>query len=110
MNVIDLNGRWTLSPQGRRPRSAGRVPPVKGRVPGDVVSDLLQAKRIPDPYYRENERDVQWIGECDWVYEREFNAPAALLRKERVLLQCDPPVRGRWAGCRAGPHTAWPPR
>ena len=33
------------------------------QVPGDIVSDLLKAKLIPDPYYRENELAVQWIGE-----------------------------------------------
>ncbi len=82
MKHVDLNGRWTLT-------QVGGEPPLPARVPGDVMNDLLRAKRIPDPFIRENERQVQWIGEADWVYERAFTAPAALLREERVLLQCD---------------------
>ncbi|MCX2725598.1 glycoside hydrolase family 2 protein [Roseibium sp. DSM 29163] len=43
-------------------------------VPGCVHTDLLAAKVIPDPYLDCNELAVQWIGECDWVYETEFDA------------------------------------
>ncbi len=43
----------------------------------DVIGDLLKTKQIPDPFYRENERDAQWVGESDWTYEREFKVSAS---------------------------------
>ena len=30
-------------------------------VPGDVHLDLLANKKIPDPFYRDNEAKLQWI-------------------------------------------------
>ncbi len=82
MKKLNLNGKWTVSQQG------GDLS-LPARVPGDVMADLLRAKRIPDPFYRENELEVQWVGESNWVYERDFKVSATLLKEERVLLQCD---------------------
>jgi beta-mannosidase len=62
---------------------------ITASVPGDVYADLLKANEIPDPFYRDNENDLQWIGETDWIYQRSFKVPAAVLKKNRVLLQCD---------------------
>lgn len=89
MMTLHLDGLWTLRAAAPTGRPAVDDRPVSARVPGDVVSDLLRARRIPDPFRRENERDLQWIGECDWIYEREFAVPDELLREECVLLQCD---------------------
>lgn len=82
MQVFSLDGKWMVMREGDETG-------VPASVPGDVVADLLREKRIPDPFYRENEKDVQWIGESNWIYERRFNVSAALLREEQVLLQCD---------------------
>ncbi|MBT7699981.1 MAG: hypothetical protein HN700_06780, partial [Verrucomicrobia bacterium] len=82
MQQVNLDGKWTV-------RQEGGDLSLPARVPGDVISDLLKAKQIPDPFYRENERDVQWVGEADWTYERQFKVSAALMRGERVVLQCD---------------------
>ena len=82
MKRLNLNGRWKVSQQG----SDLSLP---ARVPGDVTADLLRAKHIPDPFYRENELDLQWIGESNWVYERDVKVSAVLLKEHRVLLQCD---------------------
>ncbi|WP_161881318.1 beta-mannosidase [Deinococcus alpinitundrae] len=45
-------------------------------VPGTVHQDLLSAGRIPDPNFGLNELDVQWVGETDWLYRLDFDAPA----------------------------------
>ncbi|HAS83440.1 MAG TPA: glycoside hydrolase family 2, partial [Verrucomicrobia bacterium] len=82
MKTISLDGEWTVSQQG----AALSLP---AQVPGDVMTDLFRAKKIPDPYHRENELLVQWVGEADWVYQRQFKVTAALLREDRVLLQCE---------------------
>ena len=82
MKILGLDGRWSL-------RRDGDETSLPARVPGDVCADLLRAKQIPDPFYRENELDVQWVGESNWVYERSFKVSKALLKQERVLLQCE---------------------
>jgi len=38
----------------------------------EIFTDLLDAKRIPDPFLDENEKLVQWVGETDWEYSCEF--------------------------------------
>jgi beta-mannosidase len=38
----------------------------------EIFTDLLDAKRIPDPFLDRNEREVQWVGEKDWEYEVDF--------------------------------------
>jgi beta-mannosidase len=82
MIQLSLDGKWHVT-------QVGDDSSLPAQVPGDVVADLLKAKKIPDPFYRENELALQWIGETDWVYERTFKVTAALLKQERVLLQCD---------------------
>jgi len=82
MDTLSLNGSWRLNQAGKKERFAATVP-------GCVHTDLLAAGAIEDPYYRDNELDVLWIGETDWVYRRSFDVPAALLDHEKVLLHCD---------------------
>ncbi|KAM5350922.1 hypothetical protein ACJ41O_003645 [Fusarium nematophilum] len=48
--------------------------PVK-TVPSQVHIDLLDNKKIPDPFVDINELAVQWIAEKDWVYRHKFTAP-----------------------------------
>ncbi|MFA4944570.1 MAG: glycoside hydrolase family 2 protein [Lentisphaeria bacterium] len=81
MPIVSLNGEWQL----REHQGKASFP---AQVPGDVMRDLLAAGRIEDPFFRENEKDVQWVGRTDWVYERTFPVDAALLERERVLLRC----------------------
>lgn len=38
----------------------------------EIFVDLVDAKRIPDPFLDQNELLVQWVGETDWEYECEF--------------------------------------
>lgn len=78
---LSLNGAWRV----RRADSDLSAPAT---VPGCVHTDLLAAGQIPDPFHRDNEHAVLWIGETDWVYCRTFNVPAELLQMERVLLHC----------------------
>jgi len=47
-------------------------------VPGVVHQDLFAAGRIPDPFIGMNEKSVQWVGECDWLYRCTFDLPASL--------------------------------
>ncbi len=79
---LDLGGRWQVAREGT-------TEAIPATVPGCIHTDLLAAKKIPDPFYRDNERAVQWIGEANWTYRRPFGVPAYLLAREHVLLRCE---------------------
>ena len=81
--IIALNGEWAARGSGFDP--AG----LTACIPGCIHKDLLRAGRIPAPQFRDNEKLVQWIGETDWTYEREFEVPPAVLEHEHVELVCD---------------------
>ena len=43
-------------------------------VPGTVHTDLMANDLIEDPFFRLNERSVQWVDKEDWMYETTFTA------------------------------------
>ncbi len=59
------------------------------QVPGVVHTDLLQNKLIPDPFDRDNEFRLQWIGLTDWEYQTTFQVDSATLGREHVDLVFD---------------------
>ena len=84
---LSLNGAWKAS-QVSGEKSKGFVK-VAAQVPGCIHTDLMVAGKISEPFYRDNELKLQWIGEVDWEYTRTFQTPATLLRQEHVLLRCE---------------------
>jgi beta-mannosidase len=58
-------------------------------VPGDVHLDLLANKKIPDPFYRDDESKLQWIENASWEYRVSFNVEPALLARANVDLVFD---------------------
>jgi beta-mannosidase len=58
-------------------------------VPGVVQTDLLRSKLIPDPFDRDNEFHLQWIGLADWEYQTTFQVDAAALAHNHVDLIFD---------------------
>lgn len=59
---------------------------IAATVPGSVQLDLLHAGLIPDPYRRDNEASLQWIGLADWDYRLTFKVDAATLASDHVDL------------------------
>jgi beta-mannosidase len=59
------------------------------QVPGVVQTDLLNNKLIPDPFYQDNEFQLQWIGLTDWEYRTQFPIDAATLGHGHVDLVFD---------------------
>ncbi len=56
-------------------------------VPGVVPTDLLAHKLIDDPYFRDNERKLQWVGLTDWEYRTTINmTPSQLAHKHLELV------------------------
>ena len=56
------------------------------QVPGVVQTDLLNSKLIPDPFDRDNEFHLQWIGLADWEYQTTLQMDAAGLAREHIDL------------------------
>jgi beta-mannosidase len=82
LTSLDLGGEWQVSASGSNDWFAATVP-------GCIHTDLLAAKRIPDPFYRDNEKRVQWISELGWTYRRTFQTGDELLKHEHLLLHCE---------------------
>ena len=55
-------------------------------VPGCVHTDLLNNKLIDDPFYRDNEQKLQWIGKTDWEYQTTFNVTPEILARDNIEL------------------------
>ena len=58
-------------------------------VPGSVQTDLMALKLIPDPYWRDDEAKVQWVGLSNWQYRKTFEVDAATLARAHVDLVFD---------------------
>ncbi len=74
---ISLNSGWKF-------READKTEWLPATVPGCVHTDLLANKKIDDPFYRDNERQQQWIGKTDWEYQTVFNVSAATLKRQNL--------------------------
>jgi len=79
---LNLNGNWQVS-------QADKNDWIPAIVPGCVHTDLLASNKISDPFYRDNEKSVQWVGDSDWIYRRTFDVPDDVLKNDRVLLRCE---------------------
>lgn len=60
---------------------------LSAKVPGCVHTDLLDHGLIPDPYYRDNEKLVQWIETEDWEYRTSFDVDQSVFEKSNIELQ-----------------------
>ena len=57
----------------------------KAVVPGLIHTSLLKDGFIADPFIGEGEKQCQWVGETDWVYECDlFDVPSYLLGREHI--------------------------
>ncbi len=65
MAILRLQNEWKF----REENSEQWFP---AEVPGCVHTDLLRNALIPDPFYRDNEKKLQWIEEKNWEYESRF--------------------------------------
>ncbi len=61
---------------------------LEATVPGCNYLDLMDAKLIKDPFYGENEKEVYWVSERDWIYEKCFELTESELQAEKIALIC----------------------
>jgi beta-mannosidase len=76
---IELNENWSLQMEGD-----STVYPAK--VPGTVQTDLLLNNKIPQPFYRDNEKKYQWIDKENWNYSTHFNIDSIAYSSDRIFL------------------------
>ena len=74
-----LPATWTFRAVGAREWQPAHVP-------GCVHTDLHRARKIPDPFWGENERALKWIEETGWIYRCEFTPGRALLARKHIEL------------------------
>ena len=71
---------------GWRFREAGKPAWHPATVPGCVHTDLLNNNLIDDPFYRDNEKKLQWIGKTDWEYQTTFRVTPEMLTRRNIEL------------------------
>lgn len=90
MKRIELHGAWSV-----KANDAYRLLPaeqqcvldwIPAQVPGTIHTDLLEQKIIPDPFYRMQENEVQWVENLQWHYRKEFSVDSALLKEQHIIL------------------------
>jgi beta-mannosidase len=84
--VLDHGWQFRQVMAGAQAGESGWLPAT---VPGDVHLDLLANKKIPDPFFRDNESKLQWIENESWEYRLNFDANPALLARSNVDLVFD---------------------
>jgi beta-mannosidase len=86
--VLALDHGWQFRQVSASPQEpeAGWLPAT---VPGDVHLDLLANKKIPDPFFRDNEPKLQWIENESWEYRLNFDVTPGLLVRSNVDLVFD---------------------
>ncbi|MCG8605996.1 hypothetical protein MJD09_13515, partial [bacterium] len=76
---------WCLRPQAATSKQVPEAG-IAACVPGTVHTDLLAAGLIPDPFEGDNEKNMQWIHEQDWLYELHFHRPSRFSGAEPIFL------------------------
>ncbi|ALS99783.1 beta-mannosidase [Lacimicrobium alkaliphilum] len=74
-----LNGAWQFRQQGEQQW-------LPATVPGCNFTDLLANQRIEDPFFRDNETNLQWIEREDWHYRRTFELNSELTGCDAIEL------------------------
>ncbi|MCC5841038.1 MAG: glycoside hydrolase family 2 protein [Opitutales bacterium] len=66
MTQKNLDGIWTL-------RDEAREFSLEAAVPGCVHTALRATGILPDPWFRDGEKDLHWVCARGWIYDRIFS-------------------------------------
>ena len=78
-NIITLNQNWQFS-------EAEKEEWLPISIPGSAHTGLMENGKIEDPFYRDNEKKLQWIGEKDWEFKTTFKVDQRLLAQDHIEL------------------------
>lgn len=76
---FSLNSDWVFSEKGKAENIAIDLPSCN-------YTAYLAAGRIPDPFYKTNEKDVFWVAERDYTFSKTFVADSGLLSQKKIFL------------------------
>jgi beta-mannosidase len=76
---VEINSGW-------RYHMVGNTDWFNAVVPGCIHTDLIRNKKIPDPFYRDNESKLQWIDKYSWEYKTVIDADSKLLTRQNIEL------------------------
>ena len=82
MHVVELNQNWKM----HRSDEAEWIPAT---VPGSVYGDLLEAGKMEDPFWKDNEDQAVKLMEYDYEYVTEFSCDDDLMSDDEVILHFD---------------------
>ena len=71
---------WTFNKQNESKK-------YKAIIPGTVHTDLFQNQLIPDPFFGNNEKELQWIENENWEYETHFTLSESELKNQNIDLE-----------------------
>lgn len=75
----EINSGWTF----KQVRGNNWYPAT---VPGVVQTDLMNNQLIEDPFYRLNERAIQWVDKEDWEYKTTLDVTPDVFDKQHIEL------------------------
>ena len=77
---VELKNNWSF-------QKVGDSTWLNATVPGSVHLDLLNNKKIKDPFFRLNEHELQWIDKEDWQYKTNFEVSEDELSMQNIELE-----------------------
>lgn len=83
--VFSLDGTWQV--YGYKDAAEAEIR-LDVMVPGQIHVDLIREKIIPDPFWRDQAQQCQWVEDYDWCYRKEFECPVDFAGDWQVL-ECD---------------------
>ena len=112
MKRIDRNQNWKLRIMDDTIDAGAYIPAI---VPGSVYNDLINAGRMEDPYWRDNEMKALELMKNDFEYRGSFNvdtdvlagADEAILRFNGLDTIADISLNGRSLGSVNNMHRVW---
>jgi beta-mannosidase len=106
--TIDLSGTWDLVEGGADENRLGGPWPdaISTQIPGSVHTALVQAGRIPDPYFGLNDAIAREQSFKTWWYKKTFARPEGMeqarLVFDGVAIQCHVWLNGQLLGSHNG--------
>lgn len=85
VNVIDLNGTWTLN----NLTNTTRFHDMPVTIPGSIVTGALENNLINHPCYGNNEDAIQYLFNDHYSFSRTFTLETEVLMSEQILLNCE---------------------
>jgi beta-mannosidase len=76
---VFLNDNWLVNSENDSIK-------LTTNIPNEINFNLYINKVIPHPFFGDNEKNIQWISENDWKYEKEFDVDSSFLTNENIEL------------------------